>query len=60
MNKRKTENVVSESPKKGRRFFAGMVTGGLLGGLLGSSLTAWSNSDAAPAGWHGRGWCRHP
>lgn len=45
--------------KRRRRFFAGMVMGGLLGGLLASSLTAWSNNDGGPGGWHGRSWCRH-
>ena len=63
MDKHETEKVLtqpsSSGTKKRRRFFAGMVTGGLLGGLLASSLTAWSNSDGGPGGWHGRGWCRH-
>ena len=40
-----------------RRFLAGLVTGGLIGGLLAGAASAWSHADG-PGGWHGRGWCR--
>jgi Spy/CpxP family protein refolding chaperone len=39
-----------------RRFFAGLLTGGLVGGLLAGAVSAWSHSEGA-GGWHGRG-CR--
>jgi len=40
-----------------RRFFTGLVTGGLIGGLLAGTMGAWSHADG-PGGWHGRSWCR--
>jgi len=40
---------------KKRRFLAGLVTGGLIGGLLAGAASAWSHADG-PGGWHGR--CR--
>ncbi|HEY7759152.1 MAG TPA: periplasmic heavy metal sensor [Burkholderiales bacterium] len=40
-----------------RRFFAGLLTGGVIGGLLAGAVSAWSHGEA-PGGWHGRGWCR--
>ena len=45
-------------PKR-RRFMTGLVAGGLLGGLLATSIGAWSNHQGGPGGWHGGGrWCR--
>jgi Spy/CpxP family protein refolding chaperone len=40
-----------------RRLLAGLLTGGVIGGLLAGAVSAWSHSEA-PGGWHGRGWCR--
>jgi Spy/CpxP family protein refolding chaperone len=46
------------APKR-RRFITGLVAGGLLGGLLATSIGAWSNHQGGPGGWHGGGrWCR--
>ena len=39
-----------------RRFFAGLLTGGVVGGLLAGAVSAWSHGEG-PGGWHGR-WCR--
>jgi len=40
-----------------RRFFAGLLAGGVIGGLLAGAVSAWSHSET-PGGWRGRGWCR--
>lgn len=40
-----------------RRFFAGLLTGGVIGGLLAGAVSAWSHGEG-PGGWHGRAWCR--
>jgi hypothetical protein len=46
-------------PERGRklRFLAGLVSGGLVGGLLGGAASAWSHSEG-PGGWRGRARCR--
>lgn len=35
-----------------RRFFAGLLTGGVVGGLLAGAVSVWSHSEG-PGGWHG-------
>jgi Spy/CpxP family protein refolding chaperone len=51
-------DAVRGAPKR-RRFITGLVAGGLLGGLLATSIGAWSNHQSGPGGWHGGGrWCR--
>jgi Spy/CpxP family protein refolding chaperone len=45
------------APGNRRRFFAGLLAGGVLGGLLAGTVTVWAHSEAT-GGWHGRAWCR--
>jgi periplasmic protein CpxP/Spy len=46
------------TPKR-RRFVTGLVAGGLLGGLMATAVSAWSNNHGGLGGWHGGGrWCR--
>jgi uncharacterized membrane protein len=61
MSHETTSPPTQSAPANGRRrFFAGLISGGLIGGLLTTGVTAVSHGFGGPGGWGRRGgWGRH-